>query len=107
MATVVEVLRKEDFSSARDDPKETLELCEKLAQDRANRVHQALLRFAAGKSLILDRNQVKPIGVSILEPVVVNPKDDHDTAKNRRVEFRISRVQGNVALPTEKAIYDY
>jgi hypothetical protein len=107
MATVVDILKKEDFSSARDDPKETLELCEKLARDRANRALEALLRYAADRGLILDKNQVRPVGVSILEPVVVSPKDDSDTAKNRRVEFRISRVQGKVPRPTEKVIYDY
>jgi ABC-type nitrate/sulfonate/bicarbonate transport system substrate-binding protein len=107
MHTVVEILRKEDFSSARDDPKETLELCEKLAQNRANRVHEALLKYAAGKRLILDKNQIKPVGVSILEPVFVNPKNDDETAKNRRVEFRISRILGNLIVPTEKTIYDY
>ncbi len=108
MKTVVKIIKEKDYPSVANDPKETLELCEKLAQVRADRVHSSLLKFAESKRLILDKNQVKAVGFSILEPVVVNPKNDEETAKNRRVEFQLSRrLKGKDASPTERTIYDY
>jgi hypothetical protein len=107
MKALIEIVKKEDFKDARNDPKETLELCEKLSRDRANRVHASLLKYAVNAKLILDRNQIQPEGVSILEPEVVNPKDDDEKAKNRRVEIRISGVQGQLVVPTDKIVYDY
>ena len=88
---------------------ETLRLCEKLSQDRADRVYDSLLKYASSQKLTLDKNQVKPVGASILEPLVSKPKSNAEAAKNRRVEFRLFKIKGGApsAEPTETPRYDY
>jgi ABC-type nitrate/sulfonate/bicarbonate transport system substrate-binding protein/outer membrane protein OmpA-like peptidoglycan-associated protein len=105
MKAVIDLVKKGSFPDAQD----ALEGCEKLAQARANRVHESLLKYATNQKLILDKNQVRPLGLSILEPVVPRPKDDEERAKNRRVEFRLYKVRGGAApvASADDPVYDY
>ncbi len=93
MKRIADLIAKEDFTGASVDPKNTLGLCEKLAQGRADKVAGAVLSYAEGKGFTLDKNQIKPTGLSILEPVVPRPRTAEEAAKNRRVEFSIFSVK--------------
>ena len=42
---------------------------------------------------MFERNQMKPEGVGVFDPVVVKPRNESDSAKNRRVEFRIYKLR--------------
>jgi ABC-type nitrate/sulfonate/bicarbonate transport system substrate-binding protein len=102
MSMVADLIRKEDFKEAAV----TLKLCEKLSQDRADKVFESLVKYAGGQNLKLDKNQVKPVGVSILDPVVPKPKNNDEAAKNRRVEFRLYKIKGG-APAAEAGRFDY
>jgi outer membrane protein OmpA-like peptidoglycan-associated protein len=104
MKAVIDLIKKGNYPDAAD----ALEGCEKLAQGRADKVHESLLKYAANQKLILDKNQVKPVGLSILEPIVPRPKDGDESAKNRRVEFRLYKVRAAAPVAkTDDPVYDY
>jgi hypothetical protein len=67
------------------------------------------VKYTSNQKLILDKNQVKPQGLSILEPAVVRPRNQDDAAKNRRVEFRLFKIKGGApsAEAGETPKYDY
>jgi ABC-type nitrate/sulfonate/bicarbonate transport system substrate-binding protein len=89
---VVALIEKEDFGDATPDPKQTLKTLLKLSKDRADAVREALMKYANAKKIILDKNQIKAVGVGVLEPIAPTPRTDKQMASNRRVEFRIIRV---------------
>jgi len=105
MKVVAGIVRKQNYKEALT----TLKLCDKLSQDRADRVHSSLVKYAAGQKLTLDKNQIKSLGMSVLEPVVPKPKNNEEAGKNRRVEFRLYKIKGGApsAEPTENPRYDY
>jgi len=107
MKTVVEIIKKEKLKGSEVDPLQTLGLCEKLAQQRADTLAKALRGYAASKKVTLGKDRIKAVGVSILEPIVARPKKDE--AVNRRVELRFCKIKGGApaAEPTENPSYDY
>jgi len=92
MPKVVDIIKKTTFAGP-GDPKRALAGCDKLSQDRADKVFAALQKFATGQNLKLDKNQIKPVGRSILEPVVTRPQNAAQAASNRRVEFSIYSIR--------------
>jgi ABC-type nitrate/sulfonate/bicarbonate transport system substrate-binding protein/outer membrane protein OmpA-like peptidoglycan-associated protein len=107
MKRIADIIAKEDFTNTSVDPKSTLTLCEKLAQDRAIAVAESVQRFADGKGYTMDKNQIKPTGLSILEPIVPRPRTAEEAAKNRRVEFSIFSVKPREQDPAQGVQYDF
>jgi hypothetical protein len=106
MRAVADLVKKGNYSGAPANPRVTLELCDRLSRDRADQVHQSLLKYAAARGLTLDRNQLRRVGVGILDPVVPKPKNNGEAARNRRVEFRLHKVKG--AAPAAGGLrFDY
>jgi len=64
------------------------------------------MKFAANQKFVLDKKQIKPVGLGVLEPVVTTPKSNEDAAKNRRVEFSIYSIKGR-APAAEDVIFDF
>jgi len=85
---VIEAIQKTDF----EESKRAVTALQQLSQQRAETVKKAILSYAERNNIRVDESQIKPEGVGILEPVVSQPRTDEDMAKNRRVEFRLSRV---------------
>jgi outer membrane protein OmpA-like peptidoglycan-associated protein len=106
MKRIVEIVKKEDLSGAKQDLKKLLANLDTLSQKRANAVFDALQKYASGQDFKLDKNQIKPVGVGILEPAVTRARDAVNAARNRRVEFSIYsiRPKDHVAEGVE---YDY
>lgn len=107
MKTIADMVAKEDLSGATVDPKGTLELVNKLSQERAEKVQAAVLKFATGQKFVLDQKQIKPVGLGVLEPVVSYPKTNEDAAKNRRVEFSIYSIKVKGGKGAEDVIFDF
>ena len=105
MKRVVEIIRKEYAGTGRD-PKAILTALDELSQNRANRVFAAVQKYASGQSLKMDKNQIKPVGAGILEPVVARSKTDAQHASNRRVEFSIYSIKAKDRV-AEGVEYDY
>jgi ABC-type nitrate/sulfonate/bicarbonate transport system substrate-binding protein len=89
---IVELIDKEDFSTGTTDPKGLVKALLKLSNDRAEAVRDAVIKYANAKKIVLDKNQIKAVGVGIGEPLVPQPRKDDEAAANRRVEFRIIRL---------------
>jgi len=85
---VIEAIQKTDFAES----KRAITALQQLSQQRAETVKKAILSFAERNNIRVDESQIKPEGVGILEPVVTQPRTVEDMAKNRRVEFRLSKV---------------
>ena len=56
-------------------------------------------------ALAVERLVDQPVGLSVLDPVVARPKSFDETAKNRRVEFRLYPTKP--AQPTDKDVLLY
>lgn len=89
---VIELIKKENFGGAEDNPALTMEAGLKLSDARARVIREAVISYAKEKGLKLDESQIKSAGVGIAEPVIAKPKNAEEAAKNRRVEFRILKV---------------
>jgi outer membrane protein OmpA-like peptidoglycan-associated protein/ABC-type amino acid transport substrate-binding protein len=89
---VLELIEKMDFRDAKDDPKATVDAAKKLSDKRANFIRDAIVDFAKKKGLPINPSQLKAVGVGVSEPVVPKPKNEDETAKNRRVEFQVLKV---------------
>jgi len=106
MATVMDLVAKTDWAKAPANPKIVLDLCQKLSQDRADKVFGEVKRYAASKKYLLNEKLVKPVGLCILNPVVVRPKDSDQAAPNRRVEFSIYSIKATQS-PSAEGVVDY
>jgi outer membrane protein OmpA-like peptidoglycan-associated protein len=106
MTRIAEVIRKEKFDGVTPNPQAILAGLDKLSQDRANKVFAAVQKYATGQSFALDKNQIKPVGVGILEPVVPRSKTAQQHASNRRVEFSIYSIKPKERV-AEGVEYDY
>jgi len=109
MKAVVDIIRKEDFKGGGDDPKKALAQAEKQAQEQAEAISRALVKYAAREKLRLDRERIDAVGAGILHPVIPWPKNNSEAAKNRRVEFRLYKIRGGPPVPvaTDNPSYDY
>lgn len=90
---VNEAVKAGTFSGGvKTDPLRTLRALEKLSQDRAEAVKQAIVDFANSKGYRLDTSQIKPAGVGAREPLVAKPSSQEEARQNMRVEFRLMKV---------------
>jgi hypothetical protein len=89
---IIELIEKEDLDTDKGDPKQTMKALLTLSEQRAETVRQAVLDYATSKKIVLDKNQIRFVGVGCQEPIVPQPRSDEEMARNRRVEFRIIRV---------------
>jgi NMT1/THI5 like len=88
---VVDLIEKTDFGGVDDDPRLTLKELQRLSEDRAESVKKAVMNHAKLVGVRLDPAQFQAKGVGVLEPVVKQPRNADDMARNRRVEFRLEK----------------
>jgi hypothetical protein len=95
---VIDLIRHSDLGSGDnnptnpDDPKNFLRATQSLSTTRAESVRRALIHYATSHNLRVAENQFVAVGVGIQEPIVPKPENEEDAQKNRRVEFRISKL---------------
>ena len=104
---IAELIRKENYDKAPVNPQVTLNECDKLSEERARQVFAAVFKYASSKKLVLVPDQMKPKGISVFEPLVPRPRNDRESAKNRRVEFRIYKLKDQARAKAESKDYDY
>ena len=85
------------------NPKATVDAAKKLSDDRAAEVRKAVLALATANGVKLDTAQFSSGGVGIAEPAVAKPTSAVEAAKNRRVEFRILKIN----ISPERPDFDY
>ncbi len=90
---VVQHIEKGDFDGTVPSPRRTMQAALNLSLSRAAKVRDAIIAFAGTKGLILNSEQLKPVGVGIREPVVPIPRNLEQARKNMRVEFSIVEVR--------------
>lgn len=71
---------------------EVVQGLKKLSDDRAQAALKAVTAYAAQRKLVLEESQMRSVGVGVVEPLVTYGKKPGETARNRRVEFRIIKV---------------
>jgi ABC-type nitrate/sulfonate/bicarbonate transport system substrate-binding protein/outer membrane protein OmpA-like peptidoglycan-associated protein len=104
-AEIVSLIESGDFDGVEGaNPRETMQVALNLSRLRAEAVKQAILKFAEGKNVKVDKSQIQPVGVGIKEPVIAKPKNMADAAKNMRVEFRLLRIVGEAV---NKSDFDF
>ena len=85
---VIKLIEGQQFPEA----KQTLVVLRELSRQRAENVKKAIIDYAARKKIRFDESQIKPVSVGVEEPLERQPRTLEQMAKNRRVEFRLSRV---------------
>ena len=99
---LIELIRTTDFAgTSTDDPKVPLQSCQTLSEERAAAVRQAVLDYAKSQGLRLAANQIRALGMGIEEPLIPKPQNLEEAAKDRRVEFRISKVSAEASSSTD------
>jgi ABC-type nitrate/sulfonate/bicarbonate transport system substrate-binding protein len=102
---ILKIIGDNNLSYDLDGDKGTLKGAVKALDDltakRAKAVGAAVVKFADGRGLVLDKSQVREDGVGVREPVVGYAEDEESWAKNRRVEFRILKVPADKILADE------
>jgi NMT1/THI5 like len=89
---ILELIDKNDLRGKDFELKDLVKQLTTLSQTRAETVRGAVVKFAGSKKFRLDKSQIKAVGVGPAEPAVPQAKTADETAKNRRVEFRLVRV---------------
>jgi len=107
MKSVMDMVAKEDWAAAPLDPKRTLDACQSLSQKRADKVFEAVKEYAAGKKYVFNQKQIKPVGLCVLNPAFVRPKDDKEQAQNRRVEFSIYSIKQQPGAEVPAGVIDF
>jgi ABC-type nitrate/sulfonate/bicarbonate transport system substrate-binding protein len=88
---VVELIEKTDFDGVAADPRLTLKELQRLSDERAVAVKNAVMKHAKLRGILVDPKQFQAKGVGVLEPAVKQPRKAEEMARNRRVEFRVER----------------
>jgi len=83
------------------NPRETMQSALNLSRGRAEAVRDAIVQYAGSKGLLIDKTQIQPSGVGIREPIIAKPGNMDEASRNMRVEFRLVRVQAEVARPAD------
>ncbi len=100
--TILQMIETGKFSNDRDaDPRGTAQAALNLSNKRAQAVKEAVVEYAKEISTTIDLSQIVPVGAGISDPVVPVPQTTDDQAENRRVEFRIVRVDAESVSPTD------
>ena len=74
------------------NPRQIMVAAKNLSLQRADAVRQAIATFAGSQGIVMDKSQMQPVGVGIVNPVVAKPSNADEAAVNRRVEFKIVKV---------------
>jgi hypothetical protein len=83
------------------NPREIMQAALNLARRRADAVLSSVVQFASAESLPLDKSQFQPLGVGIREPFIPKPRNFEEALQNMRVEFRLIRVDAEVATDSD------
>ena len=86
------------------NPREVMQAALNLSKKRAAAVREAVVAYAKANGITLDSTQMQPVGVGIREPFMAQPRTMEDARQNMRVEFRLLRVDAEVAASTD---FDY
>ncbi len=98
-AKIVELIESGAFSGGKNDPAITAQAALTLSKKRAEAVKQAVTAYAAKLGVNIDLSQIVPVGAGISDPVIPRPRNEEDRGENRRVEFRIVRVDAESISP--------
>jgi hypothetical protein len=99
--TVLELIKKGEFSGGKTDPMVTMQAAMNLSMQRAEAVQKALERFAKSEKINLDLSQIVPVGAGVTEPLIAKPRNMDEARENMRVEFRIVKVNAEALAPTD------
>ncbi len=97
---IVELIQGGAFSGGDHDPAVITQAAMTLSKRRAEAVKKAVTAYAESMGANVDLSQIVPVGAGISDPVVPRPRNPEDQAANRRVEFRIVRVDAET-LPDD------
>ncbi len=89
------------FAGGKDDPALTMNAAMALSKARADKVREALMKYATQLGANFDASQIAPVGAGITEPIVAKPKTIEEAKENMRVEFRIVKVDAEAIAPTD------
>lgn len=78
--------------SSKYRPREIMVAAKNLSLKRSISVRNAIFAYATKRNVIIDKSQIQPVGVGILNPVIAKPKNPAEASTNRRVEFRLVKV---------------
>ncbi len=87
--------------AGKEDPMVTMQAALALSKARADQVKTSLLNYAKQQGVNVDLSQITPVGAGIAEPVIAKPRSDDEARENRRVEFRIVKVDAETITPTD------
>jgi outer membrane protein OmpA-like peptidoglycan-associated protein len=101
-ADLVRLIEQGAFDGASEaNPRETMQAALNLSRNRAEQVLAALVEYARSKGFTIDQTQIMPVGVGIREPFIAKPSNLDEARQNMRVEFRVIRVAGEAAKPSD------
>lgn len=101
--SIMEAIKSAQFDSRTYKPSNTVRAALNLSQNRADKVKQAVVKFAKTKGINLNADQIQPVGAGISDPIVPRPVKAEQARENRRVEFRIVRVPAEAVSPDDFA----
>lgn len=99
MKDLVEMIGKGAFSGGNPDPAVTMQAAMNLSKLRADKVKEALTRYASQLEVNIDISQITPVGAGVMEPVIAKPRNIDEAKENMRVEFRIVKVDAESIAP--------
>ena len=103
-ANITALIKKGAFDGVNPSPRDTMQAALNLSLSRAEAVKKAVEDYAVKQNINLDKSQIQPVGVGILEPLVAKPKSIEEAKQNMRVEFRIIRVPAEAIKASD---FDY
>ncbi len=86
-------LRKKKSGSTDIYLKKIKQAAKNLSLGRASSVKDAVISFAAGKGITLDKNQINVIGHGISSPKFGIPKNKNQWRQNMRVQFKVIQIE--------------
>lgn len=89
---IVKLIQTGAFETKDNQPMRIVQAALNLSKVRADKVKDEIVKFAKAQGVNLDASQLKPVGAGISDPIVPRPINREQAAENRRVEFRIVRV---------------
>ena len=99
---IVEAIANGLFDGVEEhNPREVMQAALNLSRKRAEEVRNSLVAFSRNEGLMLDASQIQPVGVGIREPVIPKPRNIGEAQENRRVEFRLIRVEAETTRASD------
>ncbi len=98
---VSKLIEEGAFDGVRPSPRETMQAALNLSRARAEAVRDAIVAYAKRREYRLDAQQIQPVGVGVLEPLIAKPRNIEQAKQNMRVEFRLVKVPAEVAKSSD------